>query len=104
MTLKIIFGFNIVYEKLLEMAGIASLKTRRENAFIKFTTTISNNKRYSDWFPLNEDRGLNLRREKTYKEIYARTERLYNSPLFNMRRTLNRIEEENGTSEQEDIT
>ena len=97
MTLKIIFGFNIEYEKLLELAGITSLKERRENAFIKFTTTIASNKRYSSWFPMNEDRGLNLRRENTYKETFARTERFYNSPLFNMRRTLNRIEEENNT-------
>ena len=41
---------------------------------------------------------MSLRSEKTYKEFPARTNRLFNSPLYKMRRTLNEesVVEEDG--------
>ena len=49
---------------------------------------MANSERFGSWFPRN-DNVRELRRTKTYKEEYARTERLYNSPLYAMRRILN---------------
>ena len=42
---------------------------------------------------------MELRREKKYREEFARTERLYNSPVFYMRRILNNLSEEENTLE-----
>ena len=43
---------------------------------------------YSHWFKLNRNQTSN-RNPKIYEEKFARTSRLYNSPLFAMRRELN---------------
>ena len=56
MALKIIFGFNINYETLLEKASIVSLEERRKEAFSKFARSISKNPRYEPWFPPNLNR------------------------------------------------
>ena len=47
--------------------------------------------RFGRLFPMNttEEMNMNLRTVKKYKEEYARTERLYNSPLFAMPRYAN---------------
>ena len=50
--LKRIFGWRLSYSKLLEKSGLEKLLTRRETAFLKLAETMSNNKRYSSWFPL----------------------------------------------------
>ena len=94
MTLKLIFGFNMTYENLLKKAGVEILEHRRKEAFLNFSKSISANERYKHWFPLNECE-VNLRRGKIYREENAKTDRLYNSPLFSMRRALNEIYEEN---------
>ena len=91
MSLKLIFGFYKDYTTLLEKAGIRTLKDRREEAFNKFACSLVANDRYQDWFPLNNENGVNLRRKQTYREDYARTERRYNSPLYSMRRALNNM-------------
>ena len=88
-ALTIILGFGIEYEDMLALVGIESLKCRREKAFLNFANKLSQNVRYSDWFPLNEETGMNLRKRKKFREEHARTERLFNSPLFNIRRVLN---------------
>ena len=91
MALKLIYGFNISYDNLLQKAGISSLKARREAAFLNFTKSLLLNDRYVDWFPVTEDTHVNLRNKKHYTEFYARTERMYNSPLYSMRRAMNRL-------------
>ena len=95
MALKIIYGFNLSYEKLLKKSGLSTLKTRRESAFLKFANTLANNQRYTDWFPTADQLNYSLRTNKKYSEFYARTNRLYTSPLYTMRRVLNTGNEDN---------
>ena len=76
------------YEDLLEELGLQTLEVRRLNVLRKFADKTSKNPQFADWFPLN----VNLtcqRSGKLYQEFYARSDRLYNSPLFAMRRILN---------------
>ena len=77
------------------MNPIETLEQRRKRAFLKFSNTAVLNERYKEWFPTirEERRNMNLRSVKTYQEFNCRTNRLYNSPLFAMRRVLNSPEE-----------
>ena len=64
----------------------------REAAFLKFAKTLASSERYGNmWFPL-KDQTRTLRNNIRYEEFYARTERLYNSPVYRMRRLLNQEE------------
>ena len=85
--LRNIYGYGLTYEELLEKSGLESLESRREKALTKFATKALNNPQFAHWFPLNKNRIG--RHGKTYEEKYAKSDRLYNSPLFRMRRILN---------------
>ena len=88
-ALKIIYGFSLTYEELLAKSGLHSLQYRRKEAFKKFAASLASSDRYgNEWFPL-KNTARSLRKEKKYEEFYARTDRLYNSPLYKMRRILN---------------
>ena len=87
--MRVIFGFEKTYEELLQLSGIGTLEERRKNAFIKLARSMSESERYRDWFPRNARNVHNLRDPKTFIETFARTDRLYNSPLYSMRRVLN---------------
>lgn len=90
--MKMIFGFEIPYENALEMAGIERLSARREGLFRRFCHKMSKSERFCrKWLPLKsgEEDGRTLRKEKKYIEFNAKTKRLYDSPLFAMRRLLN---------------
>lgn len=70
------------------MAQLPTLKERRIKAFERFTFKTAKNEKYKHWFPLKE----NIRGTRTpdvYKEEQAAGKRLYNSPIFAMRRLLN---------------
>ena len=70
------------------MAQLPTLKERRIKAFERFTFKTAKNEKYKHWFPLKE----NIRGTRTphvYKEEQAAGNRLYNSPIFAMRRLLN---------------
>ena len=75
-----------------EKAGIPLLSERRKNACKVFATKCAASERFGKWFPLREE-PVRGRREGTayrvYQEFSARTDRLYNSPLYYMRRLLN---------------
>ena len=58
-----------------------ALKARREAAVLKFARKTSGNPIYAHWFPLNPNQ-TSQRKPKIYKEEYARTQRPYNSPIF----------------------
>ena len=94
LALKIIIGFNYTYVELLEIAEIKSLEERRKEAFQKFAVTLTKNERYRSWFPRIEEGTRNTRNIKIYTEEFARTARLYNSPLFSMRRVQNKMIQE----------
>ena len=51
--LKIMYGYNHTYEELLQMAGLQSLKGRRESAMLKFAQRMADNSNYCDLFPIN---------------------------------------------------
>ena len=86
--LRIIYGYGLDYETLLQMADLETLDTRRQNALLKFARKSSNNPQFKKWFPLNKNRS-SQRGGKEFEEKFARSDRLYNSPLFAMRRALN---------------
>ena len=90
-ALQIIYGFKKNYEELLTTAGIVTLKQRREKMCSDFAAKLAASERFSDLFPLatHPEGTVVTRGRKTYQESFARTSRLYNSPLFSMRRQLN---------------
>ena len=92
--LKCLFGYNKSYQELLEVSGFETLKARREAALLRFATKSQKNPVYEHWFPENTNH-TSLRHPKKYQEKLARTNRLYKSPVFTMRRLLNENYEEN---------
>ena len=86
--LRCIYGYDKSYDDLLKESGLDPLKTRRQKAFLKFARPASQNPIYSHWFRLNKNQTSD-RNPKIYEEKFARTSRLYNSPLFAMSRELN---------------
>ena len=88
-ALKCIFGYTQSYRALREKTGLDTLKDRRECAVLKFAEKCSAGK-FCDWFPLRV--GREMRGSKRYREDYARCDRLKDSPIFYMRRALNREE------------
>ena len=92
-ALRIAFGNQIrSYTTLLEESGQERLKTRRENAFTKFAKKTLNHENFSSrWFPENREQIHDLRRQEKYFIERARTDKLKNSPIFQMRKFLNTI-------------
>ena len=89
-ALKIIFGYDMSKESMLQKSGLTSLKERREKLFLLFCNKTYNNKRLERaWLEARDFEGPNVRRQKIIVEKFASTARLYNSPLFTIRRTLN---------------
>ena len=87
-ALRYIYGFGQSYASMREESGLDTLRSRRIAACDKFAEKCLGNERFKDWFPLNRP-GRTSRHTLTYKEEYARCERLKNSPIFYMRRRLN---------------
>ena len=80
--------------KLREMAGVETLRKRREVLCDKFADKCVKNLRLSHWFPLKSSRTSQRagKVNELYKEEKARCECLKNSPLFYFRRRLNKKE------------
>ena len=89
-ALKCIYGYEYSYRALLEMSGLTSLHDRRERRCTKFALKTVNNPRFSHWFPLEEHQ-RQLRHQNHYVEERARTSRLMKSPIYDLRRRLNRM-------------
>ena len=92
--LRSIYGFKLGYDELLEESGLKTLEQRREEATLKFALKASKNPQFMHWFPLNLNRSTG-RMSKTFEEKHASSDRLYNSPLFKMRRLLNNTPDSN---------
>ena len=90
-TLKTIFGHELSYKQALELSGLQTLNQRRDEFFDKFVKNLSENKDFEHWLPREEFTGYNLRRELIYTEKFAKTDRLYKSPIYTARRRLNEI-------------
>ena len=86
-ALKCIFGPRISARRMRGMAEIGTLRERRIEACDKFAQKCVASDRFEVWFPKNE--GRRTRKTEEYVEEYARCDRLFNSPIFYMRRRLN---------------
>ena len=86
--LKIIYGYEHDYETLLQLSGLEKLQERREKTFTKFAKKTSENTKYMHWFPKNPIARTG-RNTLQYKEDKAIGNKLYNSPIYTMRRILN---------------
>ena len=91
-ALKVIFGYNVKKEDLLEKSGLSTLEERRGGLFKNFCLKIHSTPRFrSQWLKERQFVGHDLRNQMIIEENFARTERLFKSPLFSMRRLLNDI-------------
>ena len=86
-ALKNIYEYKDSYAVMREKAGVATHRARRIEMCDKFASKAAGSARFSAWFPLREGRGG--RHAETYREFPARTDRLYNTPLYYFRRRLN---------------
>ena len=87
-ALRYVFGYGLSYARMREMVGLDTLRNRRVALCDKFANKCINSDRFSGWFPeVNSAR--RSRHTLKFKEIYARCDRLKNSPLFYMRRRMN---------------
>ena len=84
------FGYNKKYEALLKEANIETLSARRTKALCSFAEKCLKSELYSDLFPkIVHTSALTTRNRKTFVEKFARSDRLYKSPVYTMRRLLN---------------
>ena len=91
-ALKIIFGYDTDKENLLKLSGLSTLQERRKKLFEAFCLKNYKNERFKQtWFEERDFEGADLRKQKIIVEKFARTSRLYNSPVYAMRRKLNDI-------------
>ena len=90
--MKIIFGWDVNYESLVENSTIERLKDRRLDALLSFAIKVSGSERFGDtWFKKtpSTDREVRTTTRNTYVEKKCRTERSRNNPLHVMTRLLN---------------
>ena len=88
-ALKVIYGKDYTYTEMREKAGVTTLWQRRIEMSDKFAAKCLTNPRFRVWFPLREAGRRVSRGAEKYHEEFARCKRLFNSPLFFMRRRLN---------------
>ena len=88
-ALKCVYGPRISGRKMREMSGLSTLRERRILAADRFAEKCAAGGRFEDWFPRIEHRRSSRRAADEFVEEFARCDRLYNSPIFYMRRRLN---------------
>lgn len=87
-ALKAIYGFEPSYRELMQKADLTTLRARREARELSFALRCAESPRFSKWFPRKPESAI--RSSGRYEEKFARCNRCYNSPLYSMRRRLNR--------------
>ena len=91
-ALKIIFGYNTPSSELNEIADLTTLETRRESLFKNFCLKLYKNTRFRvEWLEERNFTDHNLRHQRILVEKRSSTSRLFSSPLYCVRRTLNDI-------------
>lgn len=91
-VMKVIYGMRVSYRTVLEMTSLETLQQRRNTRLRNFAIKTSRNPRFAErWFPKNPPPVHHTRNPKIYLEEKATTDRLYNSPLYTMRRLLNAL-------------
>ena len=95
-AMKVIYGYNIDYGKLVENGTVETLEERRIISCKKFALKNSVSRHANKWFPLNEvERGARASTRRKYREANHKTERSRNNPLQFMIRILNEEESKN---------
>ena len=92
-ALKIVYGFDKSSRQVLEASGLETLSLRRRKAVDKFAIKLAESDRFGDLFPLRPDNLRTSRVSQKYLEVGTNRTRLYNSPVYYMRRRLNALEE-----------
>ena len=87
-ALKAIYGYQYSYRALLEISGLQTLQSRRDERCRKFARKCAADDDFKSWFPLNPVE-RRTRNPLVYQESKTRTKRLQNSPIHHMRRLLN---------------
>ena len=87
-ALRAIFGYKNTATELRQMAGVTTLRERRVDLTDKFAQKCLTSERFRHWFPASEGRRSGRNTER-YREFFAKSDRLKNSPLYYMRRRLN---------------
>ena len=87
-ALKAIYAYEHSYRSLLQVTGLEKLQVRRDNRCRKFAQKAAFSQRFREWFTLNNI-ARPTRGQLLYREFHARTNRLYNSPVYHMRWPLN---------------
>ena len=89
-ALRCIYGWDVSYSRMRELAGVTTLRERRIQACDKFAAKCVASRRFKEWFPLKGGTRTSARKNtEKYLEEYARCNRLRNTPIFFMRRRLN---------------
>ena len=91
-AMKVIYGWNCNYGKLVEDGRISSLSSRREEAMLKFANKVAKSPRFGPiWFKETtvQDREVRPSTRNKYVERLCRTERGRNNPIVAMTRILN---------------
>ena len=90
-ALKCIFGPDLSARKLRGLAGLITLRERREEIVKKFALKCADDPAFEHWF-LRREAMRSTRNKEIYLEEKARCEWLKNSPLYYFRRILKRKE------------
>ena len=86
-ALRLIYGPGKSARQLRAATGLPTLRERRIDHCDKFAAKCAGSERFAAWFPMKG--GRKTRCSDQYLEEPARCHRLYNSPIFYMRRRLN---------------
>ena len=86
-ALKCIYGYADSYATMREKAGVTTHRARHIELCDKFTRKVADSPRFEGWFPRRT--GRSGRHGEEYQEFQARTDRLFNTPLYYFRRRLN---------------
>ena len=84
---KSVYGYKDSYAEMREKAGVTTHRARRIELCDKFSKKAAASQRFESWFPRKT--GRSGRHGEEYHEFQARTDRLFNSPLYYHRRRLN---------------
>ena len=91
-ALRIIFGYNVNIQYIIEQWDVELLEERRKAAVLRFAIKNEKNPRYGGkWFreASYEDREVRATTRNKYIEPRCRTDRLMNNPITYMTKLLN---------------
>ena len=92
-AVKLCFGFEASYSRILDNWDIETLEDRRLKAVKRFVSKAIRNPRFAPrWFKRRQEDQHGIRRRRPFEERKANTNRFYNSPLMFMTRIANDLE------------